>query len=175
MHWEGNAFVGSFFVDNTGMGPLRVTRVGLRSTPADPRLPQGVSAGFDEGMTTAVIGPNSFKRATVRWTPGRGVTQLYGHVVVESDTLDHKPIAVGFHADRELVSGAGWLFNHILSWLTFLPLLGMLLAFASHLMRQHEHRSRWLKPEALKWLGVGLMGLELLLAGWLFAAYNRDI
>jgi NADH-quinone oxidoreductase subunit M len=169
MRREGKEFTGSFWVANDGLGALNVTRLALRTSPTDPRLPPGASVAFDDGKTSATIQPNAAKRAIVRWESekGGGPTELYGHVIAESDTQDHKVAAMGIHAEQEL-GGAGWLFNHILSWITFLPIIGMLLIFGLYL-------GGYKKDENLKWLGVGLMGLELVLAIWLFYAYNNSI
>jgi NADH-quinone oxidoreductase subunit M len=166
MRQEGREFIGSFWVANDGLGPLNVTRLAIRGSQNDPRVPGGATVAFDDGKATATIQPNAAKRAIVRWELEKagGMKELYGHVIAESDTADHKVAAMGIHAEVPL-GGAPWLFNHILSWMTFLPLLGMLLIFGLYL-------GGYKKDENLKWLGVGLMGVELLLAVWLFYAYN---
>jgi NADH-quinone oxidoreductase subunit M len=169
MRREGKEFTGSFWVANDGLGPLTVTRLALRTSATDPRLPPGASVAFEDGKTNATIQPNAAKRAIVRWELDKagGVKELYGHVVAESDTVGHQPAAMGIHAEIDM-GGAPWLFNHILSWMTFLPVLGMLAIFAMYLLG-------YKKDENLKWLGVGLMGVELILAVWLFAAYNNTM
>jgi len=105
----------------------------------------------------------------VRWDPAKapGFSEVYGHVTAESDTQDRKLAAIGIHAEKKL-GGAPWLFNHILSWLTFLPLIGMVIVFGLYL-------KGYKNDENLRWLGVGLMGLELALAIWLFSAYQTGI
>lgn len=166
---QGDSFVGTFEVRNDGLGPLRVTKLYPRTSENDPRLPPGVSASFEDGTTSAVIAPQSTKTVRVQWTPGQNamLRELYGHVVIESDTRDHQPVAMGIHAEEQL-GGAGWLFNHVLSWLTFLPLIGVLAILVLHLIG-------YKKDEHLKWGGVGLMGANLALAVWLFANYNRGV
>jgi len=166
---EGNLYSGWFWVANDGLGQLNVTRLGLRTSAADPRLPAGVSVAFEDGKTNAVIPPNSSKRAVVRWEPEKApaIAEVYGHVIAESDTADHKVAAIGIHAERQL-GPVPWLFNHILSWLTFLPLLGMLAIFGLYLQG-------YKKDENLRWLGVGLMSIELVLAGWLYWAYQNGV
>ncbi|MBI5537606.1 MAG: NADH-quinone oxidoreductase subunit M [Deltaproteobacteria bacterium] len=169
MRRDGKEFRGEFWVANDGTGPLNVTRLALRTSATDPRLPGGAIVAFDDGKTIATIQPNAAKKAIVRWEVDKagGVTELYGHVIAESDTSDRRVAAMGIHAEVEL-GGSPWLFNHILSWLTFLPVLGMLAIFVMYLMG-------YKKDENLKWLGVGLMGVELILAIWLFWAYNNGI
>jgi NADH-quinone oxidoreductase subunit M len=169
MRWQDNGFRGELWVDNHGLGPLAVSRIAVRTSQADPRVPAGVTVTFDDGQTSASIPAGQAKKAIVRWTPPRAprMLELYGHVLVESDALEHRAVAMGIHAEHEL-GGAPWLFNHILSWMTFLPLLGMLAIFGLYLA---GHK----KDEQLKWLGVGLMAVELALAVWLFVVYQRDV
>src|SRR6266511_2210235 len=121
---EGATFKGTFDVKNVGPGELDVTRLSVRTSPADPRMPAGVDASFDDGKPNAHLAPGAAKRVVVRWSPAKvtALKELYGHIVVESNSSDHLAAAMGVHA--ELPGPAPWLFQHILSWLTFLPMLG---------------------------------------------------
>jgi NADH-quinone oxidoreductase subunit M len=168
MVWKGDAYEGTFEIHNTGVGPLNVTRVAPLQSDDAP-VPAGVTVGFSDNARTAVIPPNGSKTVQVRWVPGKAplVKELYAQVVVESDSRDHAPVAMGIHAEMPL-GGAPWLFNHILSWMTFLPLLGMLGIFVLYLIG-------YKKDENIKWGVVGLMGVNLALGIWLFLSYNRAV
>jgi NADH-quinone oxidoreductase subunit M len=167
-----NALAGSFEIDNVGGGDLHVTRVAVRTSPTDPRTPPGVSVSLDGGGQTATIKPGDKRVATVRWAPGGAkAKQLYGHVLVESDSVSPgsaepgRPAAIGIHAERGL--GLGPIGAHILSILTFLPLLGVIAIFISHLVDYKEDKN-------LRLLTVVLMGINLVLATWLFLRFDTS-
>ncbi len=164
---SGSGYAGQFEVVNDGDGDLEVTRVTPRTSASDPRLPAGVEATFDDGKTSAKLAPGAKRTVRVRWASDGGrLRQLVGHVVVESSTKDHHPAAIGIHAQAPRASG---LFaGHILTWLTFLPLLGVLISFGAHLVG-------YKKPEHLRWVTLGLMGANLALAGWLYVVFDKTI
>jgi NADH-quinone oxidoreductase subunit M len=165
---EGDSFKGTFEVKNTGPGELDVTRVSVRNSAADPRVPAGVDAAFEDGRPNAHLRPGETKKVAVKWSPAK-VTQmkeLYGHVVVESNTGDHQPAAMGIHA--ELPSSAPWLYQHILSWLTFLPLIGVGLIFLAYLAGYKDDRN-------IRWLTLIIMGVNLVLAIWLYKNFDPSV
>ncbi|WP_436615187.1 complex I subunit 4 family protein [Sorangium sp. So ce1024] len=168
---SGADHVGSFTIENRGDGPLKVTRVIVRSSPDDPRVPPGVSAELEGGGTAATIPPGASRKVVVRWkTAGARARELYGHVVVESDAVADgaaapgHALAMGIHAERG--RGLGFVGDHILSILTFLPLLGVVAVFLAHVLRYRDDRK-------LRLLTVVLMGVNLVLAGWLYAQFDR--
>ena len=138
---EGDAWKGAFEVKNLGPGELDVTRVSVRTSQTDPRMPAGVDASFEDGKPNAHLGPGASKRVVVRWTPAKVTTmkELYGHIAVESNSSDHQAAAMGVHA--ELPSPAPWLYQHILTWLTFLPMAGLVLIFLAYLAGYDDARS----------------------------------
>ncbi|MGK4001690.1 NADH-quinone oxidoreductase subunit M [Sorangium sp. So ce1036] len=168
---RGPDYAGSFTIENVGDGPLRVTRVVVRTSAEDPRLPPGVSAELEGGGAAAVIPPGERRKVEVRWrTAGVRARELYGHVVVESDAVAEgaaepgRALAMGIHAERG--RGLGFIGDHILSILTFLPLLGVVAVFLAHLLRYQDDRK-------LRLLTVVLMGVNLVLAAWLYATFDR--
>ncbi|HEY3594933.1 MAG TPA: NADH-quinone oxidoreductase subunit M, partial [Polyangiaceae bacterium] len=165
---EGDSFRGVFDVKNLGPGELDVTRVAVHTSQADPRTPAGVETSFEDGKPNAHLVPGATKRVVVRWSPYKATTlkELYGQVVVESNTSDHQPVAMGIHA--ELPSAAPWLFQHILSWLTFLPMGGVVLIFAAYL-------AGWKDERSIRWLALIIMGLNLALAVWLYVNFDANV
>jgi hypothetical protein len=169
---SGPDHVGSFTIENRGDGPLKVTRVIVRSSPEDPRVPPGVSAELEGGGSSATLPPGASRKVVVRWkTAGVRARELYGHVVVESDAVTAgaagvlgvaRTLAMGIHAER----GSGLVGGHILSIMTFLPLLGVVAVFLAHLLRYKDDRK-------LRLMTVVLMGVNLVLAAWLYAQFDR--
>jgi NADH-quinone oxidoreductase subunit M len=140
---------------------LHVTRVSPRTSPEDPRM-HGLTVKFD-----GTIPPGGNAQVEVSWSSGAGrrpAAELYGHVVVESDArVDGqlaRPQAIGVHAEAHGVIG-----QHILSIMTFLPLLGLIAIFLAHLLG-------YKKDENLRWLTLGIMGVELVLAIWLYLNFD---
>lgn len=169
---SGPDYTGSFTIENRGGGPLKVTRVIVRTSPEDPRVPPGVSAELEGGGTAASLPPGASRKVVVRWrTEGVRARELYGHVVVESDAVaagaaaPGRTLAMGIHAERG--RGLGFVGDHILSILTFLPLLGVVAVFVAHLLRYQDDRK-------LRLMTVVLMGVNLVLAGWLYAQFDRS-
>ncbi len=163
-----NRYTGSFVIRNVGDGPLHIARVVPRHSKSDPRLPAGVSVKFDKNGATIEPGGEAtgevvWDFAKMRHVPG----ELYGHVLIESDARHRSgalapPEALGIHAERH-----GFLGSHILSIMTLLPLLGLIAIFIAHLM---GHK----KDEDIRWLTLGIMGVELLLAVWLFMNFDSS-
>jgi NADH-quinone oxidoreductase subunit M len=165
---EGDVYKGSFEVKNAGPGDLDVTRVSVRTSQTDPRVPAGVDASFDDGRPNAHLAPGAQKRVVVKWSPARVTTmkELYGHIVVESSSGDHQPAAMGVHA--ELPSPVPWLYQHILTWLTFLPMGGVVLIFLAYLLGYKDDKN-------IRWLTLVIMGANLVLALWLYAHFDPNI
>ncbi|MBI4704628.1 MAG: NADH-quinone oxidoreductase subunit M [Deltaproteobacteria bacterium] len=168
---EGEIFSAPVRIHNRGSGPLTVTRIEPRHGPEDPRLPPGVSIA-PAGKLPLVIAPGASERAVVRWdgTQARA-RELYGHVLVywgagEGAQAAARPVAIGIHAEKP--NALGVLGAHVLSLMVFLPLLGLVLAFVAHLVR-------YKKDEHIKWLSVGLMGVEVLLALWVYARFDPGL
>jgi NADH-quinone oxidoreductase subunit M len=169
---EGNDFTGTFTIENVGAAPLTVTRVAPRTSPNDTRLPPGVSAEIEGSSGAAVkLGPGEKRNVVVRWqTSNVRARQIYGHVLVESDGAGlgpnepGRPAAMGIHAERGL--GLGFIGQHILSILTFLPLLGVAAIFIAHLVGYREDKN-------LRMMVVVLMGLGLVLATWLYVRFDN--
>jgi NADH-quinone oxidoreductase subunit M len=170
---EGDAFKGRFFIENVGQGPLVVTRVVARTSPDKPRLPAGFGVQADKVPLT--IAPGQKSEVNLSWTtqgtqgePISRAKELYGHVLVESDALapdgtPGKQVAIGVHAEKS--TGLPIIGNHLLSFMVFLPMLGLLAIFIAHLMG-------YKKDENLRWLTLVLMGVNLLLAAWLYRNFD---
>lgn len=170
---EGQAFAGAFVIENVGLGPLNVSRVDVRTSATDPRVPPGVSAEIEGGPKLTQIAPGQSKRVLVKWkAEGARARELYGHVQVESDAVvagSEEPgrvAAIGIHAERGY--GLSFIGNHILSILTFLPLLGVVAIFIAHLIGYKDDKK-------LRMLTVVLMGINLALATWLYFKFDTGL
>ena len=171
---DADGFSGTFTIENVGGATLNVSRVAVRTSPSDVRTPPGVSVELEGGGLATKIAAGESKRVTVRWkTREARAKELYGHVVVESDSVEPsqaaagepgRPAAIGIHAERDL--GLGFVGEHILSILTFLPLLGVIAIFIAHLMNYRDDKK-------LRLLTVVLMAVNLALATWLYARFDN--
>jgi NADH-quinone oxidoreductase subunit M len=171
---QGDVFTGSFVIENVGGGPLRVSNVAVRTSSGDPRVPPGVTVEVEGGAGRAVtLGAGEKKTATVKWQAAQArAKELYGHVLVESDSATvgaaepGRPAAMGIHAERGY--GLAFIGDHILSIMTFLPMLGVFAIFIAHLIGYKEDKN-------LRFLTVVLMGVNLLLGLWLYAAFDNGL
>ncbi len=160
-------YAASFTIKNSGSGPLHIARVVVRTSPRQPRVPAGVSVAWGRGTTT--LAPGQAVDVQVKWAAKVSrAKELYGHVLIESDArgIDGKPArpgAVGIHAERP--NSLGFIGRHILSIMTFLPLLALIAIFLAHLLG-------YKKDENLRWLTLGTMGVNLVLAIWLYANFD---
>jgi len=162
-----NTYRGSFDIKNVGHGPLTVTAVVLRHSRQDPRLPGKLSLSHDFQLPYT-LKPGKSERVGVTWhgdtTRAR---ELYGHVQVESNAVSRDgqapghAAAIGIHAEKS----TSFLGRHLLSLLVFLPLFGVLVIFLAHVLGYR-------KDENLRLMTVVLMGLNLLLAGWLWWQFD---
>ena len=169
---QGGNFAGTFSMKNVGAGPLKVTKVALRDSPNDPRLPPGVSVEIEGGAAGVTIQPGEEAKATVKWKPaGAKAKELYGQVVVESDSLapgaeePGRPAAIGIHAESGY--GLGPIGDHILSILTFFPLLGVIAIFIAHIAGYNDDKK-------LRTMTVVIQGINLVLACWLYAKFDTS-
>jgi NADH-quinone oxidoreductase subunit M len=176
----GQIYTGTFVIRNEGEGPLKILRVVARHAPHDPRLPAGVSVEW--GRAALTLAPGAEHEVGVRWAAdGARARELYGHVLVESDSAGPdgalaRPAAIGLHAERPI--GLGFIGRHVLSILAFLPLLGVLLVFLAHLVtaaRRGADPPAWAKDENLRWATLALQGIGLVLALWVYAKFDPGL
>ena len=159
-------FGGAFAIENSGAAPVKVTLVAARTSPGDPRLPAGF--GVVAPKTPFTLAPGESAKVDLSWAAADSrAKELYGHVLVESDALAEdgspaRPAAIGVHAE-----GKSFLSQHILSLLTFLPLLGLVIIFVAHLVG-------YKKDENIRWMTLGLMGVNLALAVWLYLNFDNS-
>ena len=124
-------YTGEFLISNLGSDALTVTRVAMRGDGEDVRLPPKFSVHFtDGGGTAATIPAHGSKKVTVIWVTDKEprMKQAFGHVVVTSSDEAAGEVAMGVTA--QLVQPLSFITNHLLSILTFMPLLGVLIASA---------------------------------------------
>lgn len=124
-------YAADFVITNAGDAPLVVSRIAIRGDEDDPRSPARVSVRFADGApTSATIAPGASKTATVRWMPERDprTKQALGHAIVTSNDEASGEIAIGFRA--RVPTPLAFIADHVLSWIVFLPLAGVLVAFA---------------------------------------------
>ncbi|MFT3773602.1 MAG: NADH-quinone oxidoreductase subunit M [Minicystis sp.] len=141
----------------------------MRTSATDPRTPPGVTVEFEGGGREATIAAKQSRTAIVKWNAEVArAQQLFGHVLVESDSAaidaePPRPAAIGIHAQRNL--GLGFIGEHVLSILTFFPLLGVLAIFIAHLTGYKQDKN-------LRLLTVVIQALNLALALWLYARFD---
>ncbi|MBN4059237.1 NADH-quinone oxidoreductase subunit M [Endomicrobium sp. AH-315-J14] len=158
---------GTFRIENTGQGSLDLTRVAPHTSPEDPRLPAGVTVSG--AKLPLSLAPGASTEFIVRWsTKLTRAKEVYGQVIVESSIVDDegKPVrasAIGIHSERP--SNLGFFGLHILTIMTFLPLLGLLIAFLMHVFKRDE-------DDKLRNMVVALMGVNLLFACWLYTQFD---
>jgi NADH-quinone oxidoreductase subunit M len=169
---DGDEFSGTFAIENVGSGPLTVHRLGIRTSPRDPRTPPGLTVELEGASHAAKLGPGEQKNVLVKWHAGNArARELYGHILVESDSVGvgagepGRPTAIGIHAERGL--GLSFISEHILSILTFLPMLGVIAIFVAHVLGYKEDKN-------LRTLTVVLMGINLALATWLYLKFDTS-
>ncbi|MCA9622515.1 MAG: NADH-quinone oxidoreductase subunit M, partial [Myxococcales bacterium] len=159
-------YAGTFTVLNAGGGPITVTRIAARTSPEDPRLPAGFSVAPPKLPVT--LAPEQSLEVQVAWdSKASRAQELYGHVLVESDMLAYdgtpaRPVAIGVHAE-----GRGFLGKHILSLMTFLPLLGVIAIFIAHLVGYED-------DEKIRLMTMGLMAVNLALGIYLYLGFDAS-
>jgi len=167
MSLEGEgAYKGSFLIENTGSSAVKVTRVVAHTSPQDPRMPAGFSVSATKVPLS--LAPGQTQTVELSWNSNESrAEELYGHVLVESDALaadgtPARPSAIGVHAE-----GRSFLGKHILSILTFLPLLGVLVIFIAQLMGYKD-------DDKLRKMTLAIMGVNLGLAVWLYFKFDSS-
>jgi NADH-quinone oxidoreductase subunit M len=169
LHAKDGGFQGELLITNKGDEPLTVSRVAIRGDDDDVRAPAKLSAKFAEGGgTSGVIAPNATKKVAVVWLPEKDprMHQVFAHVVVTSNDEEAGEVAMGITA--QYPQAVPFITNHALSWITFLPLLGVLVIVFMHLVGYDN-------ADALRWLALGITGAQCVLALWLYASFNPDV
>jgi len=159
--------LGKITVKNVGAGTLHVTSVYARTSEKDPRIPGKLVAAFDGGATKLDIAPNAQAQISVKWDKtGSRLSQLFAHVVVESSDGAAAQSAMGVIAQPP--SGMPWLTNHILGWMTFLPLVGILAIIAMYLLKvKDDHLCRY--------VALAITGIQCAMAIWLYKNFDSTI
>jgi NADH-quinone oxidoreductase subunit M len=164
-----SGYVGEFTVSNIGDEPLVVSRIAIRGDDDDVRAPARLSVRFVEGgATTLTIPQGQSRRVNVMWLPDREgrMKQVFAHVVVTSSDEVAGEVAVGVTA--QVPRGVPFIADHALSWLVFLPLLGMLACLVTHVMGRRD-------DQTLRWIALGVTGAQCLIVVWLLAHFNADV
>ena len=162
-------WIGTMTVANLGAEPLVVSRVAIRGDEDDVRTPARVGVRFVDGpATSATLAPGASKDVVVSWMPDKDprVRQAFGHVVVTSTDEEAGEVAMGFRA--QLPTGLGWVGAHALSLLVALPLLVVLAAAAARAAGRRD-------TTLLRHVALGVAGLELLLALWVWLRFVPDV
>ena len=166
---DQTGYRGSFVIKNIGDGPLTVEKIAEHDSADDPRLPPGVSVS-SKRRPPFVLEPGAETDVTITWNASAArARELYGLVLVQSDAVEPdgsdpgRAKAIGIHAERS--SAVSFLDAHLLSIMTFLPLLGVVAIFIAHLLG-------YKKDEYMRWLTVALMGIEVALAAYLYARFD---
>lgn len=159
-------YVGDLVITNLGSDPLTVSRISIRGDEEDVRAPPRVSVRFDAGATSATIAPGASKIATIAWMPDRDprMKQALGHVIMTSTDEQAGEVAIGFTGQIEAPLAP--ITSHVLSWMLFLPIVGMLFAFAMHLAREDR---------AMRWVALVVTALECALALWACRSFVPDV
>jgi NADH-quinone oxidoreductase subunit M len=153
---------GQITLRNSGNAPLHVVTIYARSNERDPRVPGTLTASFDGGNTKADLAAGESKAIRLKWD-GRGarMTQLFGHVVVETSDGAAPQRAMGVIGRPP--SALGFLSNHVATWLILLPLLGAL-AIVPLARRRDDRLARY--------VALGAVALQGAFAVW--AVRNFD-
>ncbi|MDI1451406.1 NADH-quinone oxidoreductase subunit M [Polyangium sp. 6x1] len=169
---DGEHMTGAFLLRNEGPGPLEISRVDVRSSATDPRLPPGITVNVEGPRASTRIAPGQERRVTVRWRyEAARARELYGQVIVESSSRaagdggePGRPLAMAIRAERPL--GLGFLGRTPLSVVVFFPLLGTLLALLLRVTRRDTAR-------ALAVTSALVHGTLLVFVVWLCVRFDR--
>jgi NADH-quinone oxidoreductase subunit M len=148
---DGERLVGDVLVENVGDEPVKVKRAGLRVPGQLDSVRAVAGASVELEGREALLGPGQSRRAQVRWRPGPGARELYGHVAVEHEG---GTVLVGVHG--ELGSA---LDRSLLAALIFSPLLVVLLALAARLRRDERLVREGAPLAALAPVGLAVLAL----------------
>jgi NADH-quinone oxidoreductase subunit M len=166
---KGDGYVGEFNIEDDSPDALTVTRVAMRGDDDDVRLPPKFSVRFvDGGGTGTTIAPHTSKKVQVTWLPDRAprVQQAFGHVIVTSSDEGQGEVAMGIKAQIE--GPLGFITEHILTLLTFIPLLGLFIAFGMYLAGSNADKN-------LRWVAVAITLVECVLAIILYQTFNGSV
>ena len=163
------AYVAELTIADEGGEPLIVSRVAIRGDDEDVRAPPRLSARFSDGSaTTATIAPATSKHIVVTWTPERNARtrQVLAHVVITSNDEQAGEVAMGVRA--QLASVAPFFFDHLLSCLTFVPLLGALFIVLMAGFGRGDDRSA-------RTIALVATALQCVFAVWLATLFRGDV
>jgi NADH-quinone oxidoreductase subunit M len=166
---KDSGYAGELVITNRGDEPLQISRLAIRGDDDDVRAPAKLAARFTEGGgATATIPAHAAKKVTVTWLPDREprMRQVFAHVVVTSNDEEAGEVAMGIKA--QIPQGLPILTEHALSWITFLPLLGVLAIVFLHLAGNKN-------DALLRGLTLAITGAQCVLAFWLYATFNPDV
>ncbi|HVK66100.1 MAG TPA: NADH-quinone oxidoreductase subunit M [Polyangium sp.] len=168
---DGEHMTGAFFLRNEGPGSLELSRVDVRTSANDPRLPPGITVTVEGPRASTRIPPGQERRVSIRWRyESARARELYGQVLVESNARagdgaePGRPLALAIHAERPL--GLGFLGRTPLSVIVFFPLLGTLLALLLRLTRRDS-------PRLLATTSALVHGSLLVFVAWLCVRFDR--
>lgn len=161
-------YVGELAIVNGGKEPLVVSRLAVRGDASDPRVPPKLAAHLTEGSLPVTIPPGASRRATVLWTPERGIRQrqLFGHVVVTTSDEQSGEVAMGVRA--HLPSALGPLEPHVLSLLLGAPVIGAVLTFLARARGRKDDRTPHL-------ITVVALALQAILAIYIYRGFSPDV
>ena len=163
-----DGFSGELSIVNDGKEPLIVSRIAVRGEATDPRVPAKLVARLSEGSLPATILPGATRKATVIWTPEKGIRvhQLFGHVVVTTSDELRGEVAMGVRA--QLPGPLGPLEGHLLSILIGIPLLGALITFLVRAFGRRDDRT----PHVIAC--AALVG-QAVTALWIYRGFIPDV
>lgn len=155
---------GRVTLKNSGTAPLHVITIYARSSERDPRIPGTLNATFEGGTTKADLAPGEARAIVLKWDrQGARMSQLFGHVVVESSDAAASQRAMGVVAQPP--SALGLLTHHVGTWLVLLPLLGALALIPFRLSRRFDDKI----ARFIALFAVALMGA---LAVWAMRSFD---
>lgn len=161
-------FAGELAIVNGGKEPLVVSRIAVRGDVADPRVPPKLTARLSEGSLPVTIAPGASRKATVVWTPERGIRQrqLFGHVVVTTSDEQSGEVAMGVRA--HLGGLLGPLEPHVLSLLLAAPVIGAVLTFLARARGRRDDRTPHL-------IAVVALAVQAIFAVYIYRFFSPDV
>ncbi len=163
------AYVAELTIGNDGGEPLVISRIAIRGDDEDVRAPPRLSVRFSDGpATSATLASGATKNVVVAWTPERNARtrQVFAHVVVTSNDEQAGEVAMGVHA--QLASALPFFSDHLLSWVTFLPLLGALVIVVLASFGRGDDRSARI-------IALVATALQCVFALWIAGAFHGDV
>jgi NADH-quinone oxidoreductase subunit M len=167
--YQNGAFAGQFLITNAGDEPLVVSRVAIRGDDDDVRAPPRLQAHFVEGSaSTQTIAPGASRAVAVTWSPPRDarMRQAFAHVVVTTNDETAGEVAMGVRA--QVPWPVPFLFDHALSLITFLPLLGALVIVVLASLGKGGARSS-------RGIALAVTAAQCVLAAWLWWGFRGEV